>query len=87
MKWKIEVSGIIVFKTYLRIFFPKYRFQRWGIPFVKLRGFPNCPPATSDIGNPLSKLLSNVDQIDPLKQFFDILFLCDHLSIPRSLKV
>ena len=54
MTWKTEVSGIILFKMYLRIFFPKYRFQRWGFPFV-LRGFPNCPPATSQIGNSLSK--------------------------------
>ena len=56
MKWIIEVSGIIVFKMYLRIFFPKYRFKRWGFPFVKLRGFPNCPPATSQTGNSLSKM-------------------------------
>ena len=55
MKWKMEVSGIIVFKMYLRIFFQKFRFQRWLFPFVKLRGFPNCPPATSQIGNSLSK--------------------------------
>ena len=55
MKWKMEVSGIIVLKMYLRILFPNYRFQRGGFPFVKLKGFPNCPPAVSQIGNSLSK--------------------------------
>ena len=40
MKWKIEVSGIVVFNMYLRIFFPQKWGQRLGIPFAKIRGFP-----------------------------------------------
>ena len=55
MKWKIEDSSIVVLNMYLRIFFPEYRFQRWVFPFVKIKGFQNCPLAESQIGNSLSK--------------------------------
>ena len=48
------------------------------IPFCKIWGFPNCPTATSQIGNSLSKMSVITAECcssdEPLKIFFHILF-------------
>ena len=78
MNLKIEASSIVILSMYLIIFFSKERFWRWGFPFVKIRGFPNCPPATSQIGNSLSKtsviFTECCSSDEPLQIFFHVSF-------------
>ena len=61
--------------------------QRGGFPFVKTRGFPNCPPATSQIGNSLFKTsVMNIEHCspdEPLEFLFSYYVLFgNNLSIP-----
>ena len=64
---------------YLKIVLPKLRIYRWGFPFVKTEGFPNCPPATSHLGISLFKtsvIIAECFSLDrPLNIFFRFFFL------------
>ena len=50
-----------------------------GIPFCKIRGFPNCPTATSQIGNSLSKTSVTIAECcssdEPFEKSFHIFSL------------